>query len=75
VSGSVLVMTIIGGSQLVWGPALGAVIFFFFKDIVGDVTEHWQGMIGVTLIVVTLLLPQGIGGLLSRSLPSAWRKA
>jgi branched-chain amino acid transport system permease protein len=74
VSGSVLVMTIIGGSQLVWGPALGAVIFFFFKDIVGDVTEHWQGMIGVTLIVVTLLLPQGIGELLARALPSAWRK-
>jgi branched-chain amino acid transport system permease protein len=62
VSGSALVMTVIGGAQVLWGPALGAVIYFFFKDIVGDMTQHWQGLIGITLIVVTLLIPDGIGG-------------
>jgi branched-chain amino acid transport system permease protein len=64
-SGSALIMAIIGGAQLLWGPALGAVIFFFFKDILGDLTEHWQGLIGVTLIVVTLLIPNGVGGWLT----------
>jgi branched-chain amino acid transport system permease protein len=64
VSGSALIMAIIGGPELVWGPACGAMLFFFFKDIVGDYTEHWQSLIGITLIVVTLVLPQGIGGLL-----------
>lgn len=66
VSGSALIMVIIGGPRLLWGPAFGAILFFFFKDIVGNLTEHWPAMIGFTLILVTVLIPQGIGGLLSR---------
>lgn len=61
-SGSALIMAIIGGPRLLWGPAFGAVVFFFFKDVAGNLTEHWPAMIGVTLIVVTVLLPAGIGG-------------
>ena len=64
-SGSALIMVIIGGPKLLWGPAFGAIIFFFFKDIAGNLTEHWPAMIGVTLIVVTVLLPLGIGGTLA----------
>jgi branched-chain amino acid transport system permease protein len=75
VSGSVLVMAIIGGAQLLWGPAFGAMLFFFFKDIVGDLTQHWQAMIGVSLIVVTIAIPQGIGGFLSRHLLRTARRA
>jgi branched-chain amino acid transport system permease protein len=74
VSGSALVMAIMGGPQLVWGPALGAMLFFFLKDIVGDFTEHWQAMIGLTLIVVTVLLPQGIGDLLHRRIVSLGKR-
>jgi branched-chain amino acid transport system permease protein len=65
-SGSALIMAIIGGPRLVWGPALGAIVFFFAKDIAGDLTEHWQGIIGVILIVVMLVLPVGLGGALAR---------
>lgn len=65
-SGSALIMAIIGGPRLIWGPALGAIIFFFAKDIAGDATEHWQGIIGVILIVVMLVLPIGLGGALAR---------
>jgi branched-chain amino acid transport system permease protein len=64
-SGSALIMAIIGGPRLIWGPALGAIIFFFTKDIAGDVTEHWQGIIGVILIVVMLVIPAGLGGTLA----------
>ncbi|MDE2376048.1 branched-chain amino acid ABC transporter permease [Bradyrhizobium sp.] len=64
-SGSALIMAIIGGPRLIWGPALGAIIFFFTKDIAGDVTEHWQGIIGVILIVVMLVIPSGLGGTLA----------
>ena len=65
-SGSALIMVIIGGPKLLWGPAFGAIVFFFFKDIAGNITEHWPAMIGMTLIVVTVLLPLGIGGSLQR---------
>ena len=64
-SGSALIMAVIGGSRLLWGPALGAVIFFFLKDLAGNLTEHWPAMIGVTVIVVTVLMPAGIAGTLA----------
>lgn len=67
-SGSALIMAIVGGTRLLWGPALGAVVFFFFKDLAGDLTEHWPAMIGLTLILVTVSLPMGIGGALTRLL-------
>lgn len=65
-SGSALIMAIIGGPKLIWGPAFGAIIFFFAKDIAGNLTEHWQGIIGIVLIVVTVLLPIGLGGALAQ---------
>ncbi len=65
-SGSALIMAIVGGTKLLWGPALGGVVFFFFKDLAGDLTEHWPAMIGLTLIAVTVALPMGIGGALAR---------
>jgi branched-chain amino acid transport system permease protein len=64
-SGEALIMAVIGGARAVWGPALGAVIFFLFKDAAGDLTEHWPAIIGVTLIVVTVLLPHGVSGLVT----------
>jgi len=67
-SGSALIMAIIGGPRLLWGPAFGAMVFFLVKDLAGNLTEHWQALIGLTLIVVTVLLPVGLGGSLIRLL-------
>ena len=63
-SGEALIMAIIGGPRLIWGPALGGVIFFFIKNAAGDFTDHWPAVIGVTLILVTVLMPRGVGGLI-----------
>jgi branched-chain amino acid transport system permease protein len=65
-SGTALIMAIIGGPMLLWGPALGAVVLFLFKDLAGSLTEHWQAMIGITLILTTVALPAGLGGALLR---------
>ena len=65
-SGEGLIMAVIGGTHTIWGPALGAVVFFIVKNAAGDLTEHWPAIIGATLIVVTVLVPQGISGLLAR---------
>ena len=65
-SGSALIMAIIGGTAAVWGPALGAIVFFFIKEIAGDATEHWPAVIGAILIVVTVFVPAGLSGLLAR---------
>ena len=42
-SGSALIMAIIGGPTLIWGPALGALIFLFFKDAAGNFTGALAG--------------------------------
>jgi len=65
-SGETLIMAIIGGSNALWGPALGAVIFFFIKDTVGNMTEHWPAIIGLLLVTVTVVLPRGVSDLLLR---------
>jgi branched-chain amino acid transport system permease protein len=66
VSGEALVMAVIGGARSVWGPAIGAVIFFLLKDAAGDMTEHWQGVVGVVLVAVTLLAPSGVTGIMAK---------
>ena len=63
-SGEALIMAIIGGPRLIWGPALGGVIFFFIKNAAGDFTDHWPAVIGVIVILVTVLMPRGVGGVL-----------
>lgn len=63
-SGESLIMAVIGGTNIVWGPPVGAVLFFLGKSAVGDVTEHWPGIIGVVLIVVTVTMREGVGGVL-----------
>jgi branched-chain amino acid transport system permease protein len=62
VSGEAVVMMIVGGSSTVWGPAAGALVFLIIKNAVGDVTEHWLGIIGAMLVVVTIKMPRGLSG-------------
>jgi branched-chain amino acid transport system permease protein len=64
-SGEALVMAIVGGTGQVWGAALGAVLLFWFKNVVGDVTENWQAIVGFTMIVSTVWLRGGISGAIS----------
>lgn len=63
-SGSALIMAIVGGPRYLWGPAIGAVIYFFVKDFAGNLTEHWPAIIGIMLIATTLMLPNGVSGAL-----------
>jgi branched-chain amino acid transport system permease protein len=65
-SGMTLMMVIVGGFKALWGPALGAVVYFMFKDIVGDYATHWMSIFGVVLIAVIVFAPAGIAGLLQR---------
>jgi branched-chain amino acid transport system permease protein len=61
-SGSALIMAILGGRLAVWGPIAGAFAFFFARDKLGDVTTHWLAILGVSLIVVTVVWPNGLSG-------------
>ena len=68
-SGTVLMMVILGGLGTLYGPILGALALTLLQDVLGDLTKHWLLPMGLFIIVAVLLLPQGIGGL-----AHTWRK-
>lgn len=65
-SGMALMMVVVGGFKVLWGPALGAVVYFMFKDVLGDYATHWMTIFGVVLIAVIVFSPTGIAGALMR---------
>lgn len=68
VSGMVLIMVVLGGSRTLWGPALGAIVYYLFRDYLGEHTSHWMGIFGVSLIAVIVLWPAGIAGGVMRAI-------
>ncbi len=65
-SGVALMMVVVGGFKALWGPAVGAVVYFMFKDILGEHATHWMTIFGVALITVIVFSPTGIAGLFDR---------
>ena len=65
-SGVALMMVVVGGYKALWGPALGAVVYFLAKDILGDYANHWMAIFGIALITVIVFSPTGLAGILER---------
>jgi len=66
VSGVALMMVVVGGTRALWGPALGAIVYFLVKDLLGDHANHWMAIFGAGLIVVIVFAPEGLSGALLR---------
>lgn len=62
-SGSIILMTILGGMRSFFGPLIGVAIFVLLEDVVGNSTQYWSFVIGVIMITVVLLFPKGIIGI------------
>jgi branched-chain amino acid transport system permease protein len=67
-SGVALMMVVVGGTKVLWGPALGAAVYFLAKDVLGDHAQHWMAIFGIALIVVIVFAPEGLSGLIRRLL-------
>ena len=61
-SGEIVYMTLLGGFGIVEGPIVGAMIFTYLKLYAMGNTEYWMFVIGATLIILVLLLPNGVAG-------------
>lgn len=70
-SASVLVMLILGGSGRLYGAVMGAFAFVLLQELFasqalfGGLAKHWQLGMGVFIVLVVLLLPNGLAGLAS----------
>jgi branched-chain amino acid transport system permease protein len=66
-SADVLVMVVLGGAGMLYGGLVGAVIFMIARDQFSGVNpQYWYFWIGLLLVLVVKLLPNGILGGFSR---------
>jgi branched-chain amino acid transport system permease protein len=65
-SGALMVMVILGGVGTLSGGLVGAVVFLMLEEILAGYTIHWQLALGLTLLLVVLVLPNGIASLFAR---------
>ena len=63
-SSIVVLMTLIGGGMVsFWGPAIGTVVFFLARDILGAYTDTWLLWYGLMFVVLVMFKPEGIAGI------------
>ncbi|MDR6771513.1 ABC transporter permease [Azospirillum sp. BE72] len=60
-----LVMVLMGGIQTVAGPLAGAVAFHLLEAKVMSMTDWWRLALGLIIVALVLVFPQGIVGFLS----------
>ena len=62
VSVDALTMVLLGGIQTVMGPLVGAAVLHSLKDQIMPLTELWRMMLGLAIIAMVLLFPNGLVG-------------
>jgi branched-chain amino acid transport system permease protein len=63
-SSEVLIMTILGGMNYFYGPAVGALVLLVLNQQITSYTEYWPFILGSMLVVLLFVFPGGIVGAL-----------
>jgi branched-chain amino acid transport system permease protein len=64
-SGSALLMVILGGMGTLAGPVIGAAAMMSLELGLQALTKHWQLLMGAVIVLVALLMPRGLVGLIA----------
>jgi branched-chain amino acid transport system permease protein len=59
-SGLLLMMVILGGVGHLYGGLAGAAIFLLLEELLSGYTTHWKFVLGLVLLAVVLLAPNGV---------------
>lgn len=65
-SGDIMIFVILGGVARLLGPLVGAVVFVFLGEVLGDLSDYWHIYLGLLLLLVVLFAKGGIVGILSK---------
>ncbi|MDQ2963899.1 MAG: branched-chain amino acid ABC transporter ATP-binding protein/permease [Pseudomonadota bacterium] len=65
-SGEIVAMTIIGGTRNFLGPALGALFYILFRELLSSHTDAWMFWLGLLFMAFILYSPAGLIGLGTR---------
>jgi branched-chain amino acid transport system permease protein len=66
VSGTLMIMVILGGSGRLWGGLIGAALVQGIEEIVSPFTLHWPVVLAIVILAVALLFPQGVMSFVKR---------
>ncbi|UTF55383.1 ABC transporter permease [Natronosalvus rutilus] len=60
-SGEVIVMVVLGGMGTLYGPILGAFVFFGLEAVLMDfIGERWRLVLGTVFVLFVIFLPRGL---------------
>jgi branched-chain amino acid transport system permease protein len=65
-SGDFVIMAVLGGMRVFWGPLIGAAIFVVLQDYISSQTANWMSFIGLFFVLVVLFFPRGVLGIFGR---------
>lgn len=65
-SGNVLLMVILGGAGTPYGPIAGAFALTLLHELFSTLTTHWQLWLGISIVLIVLFMPGGLGHLVRR---------
>jgi branched-chain amino acid transport system ATP-binding protein len=71
-SGELLAVVVIGGMHSMLGPALGALFFILFRELLSIWTPNWLLWFGLLFVVFVIYSPGGLVGVWS-TLSKRWR--
>jgi branched-chain amino acid transport system permease protein len=69
-SGSILMMTLLGGTKVFVGPIVGVAVFLFMQNTISLYTDRWQFFVGVIFMIIVMVFPEGIMGTLQKRFAS-----
>jgi len=59
-----VLMTVLGGAHVFFGPVIGAILFFFIEHVITKFTDIWMIFLGAILIPLVIFFPDGVLGTL-----------
>ncbi|MBL8674070.1 MAG: branched-chain amino acid ABC transporter permease [Rhodospirillales bacterium] len=65
-SAEVLIMCLLGGIHSFVGPLVGATVLHLLQVLTNQYTPYWPTVLGLILLTVVLVLPEGLVGLAAR---------
>ncbi|MEY8827662.1 branched-chain amino acid ABC transporter permease [Sedimentitalea sp. XS_ASV28] len=69
-SGSILLITFLGGVGYFFGPIIGAVVFTLLQTVLSLETELWQLYVGALFVATVMYFPGGLAGILMMHMPA-----
>lgn len=61
-SGTILLMTILGGMHTFIGPVVGVGVFLYAQNKLSWIMERWELVVGILFMALILIFPEGVVG-------------